>query len=82
MKVGNLEFELGKLKYEEPQPLLPLAAILGMAVGGGVLLLIIIGVLIAYKRRASKAERDYKKMQIQLDTLESNVRNECKQGEE
>lgn len=35
-------------------------------------------VLVMYRRRSTKAEREYKRIQIQMDTLESNVRLECK----
>ena len=44
------------------------------------LILTIIVILIVCRRRSTLAERQYKKMKAQLDALESNVRNECKQG--
>ena len=55
-------------------------------VGGasGALVVVVIIIIIVYatqRRRLSKREREYKKVVLQLDTLESNVRNECKQGE-
>ena len=42
--------------------------------------MLFISVLLAYKRKSNQAEREYKRIQIQMDTLESNVRSECKQG--
>ena len=79
--VGNLEYELGELEYQQPVNQGNELWIIGVALGGGILITIIIVILIIYKRKSTYAERQFKKMQIQLDTLESNVRNECKQGE-
>jgi len=76
--VGNLQFNLGKLAYKNPVN--QMIWIIGSAVGGGTLIFIIIIIIIVYKRRSADVERQNKKLQIQLDTLESNVRNECKQG--
>lgn len=82
VKIGNFERTIGKLKYTTRDGGGQSTAdwIIGVAVGGAVLMTIIIIILIIYKRKSTEAERQYKKMQIQLDTLESNVRNECKQG--
>lgn len=76
--MGNLEFSLGELQYVSEQG--NEIWIIGVAVGGGVLLTFIIIILVVYKRKSTRAERQYKKLKMQLDTLESNVRNECKQG--
>ncbi|XP_055371957.1 plexin-B isoform X2 [Condylostylus longicornis] len=35
---------------------------------------------VVYRRKSTQAEREYKRIQIQMDTLESNVRLECKQA--
>lgn len=51
-----------------------------VAVLGGVLIVFAFLVFIIVMMQRRKAASRYKKMQIQLDTLESNVRNECKQG--
>ncbi len=80
VRVGKLEFDLGELEYEKASLYFPLPAIIGIIAGGSILVLIIIVILIVCRRRSTLAERQFKKMQIQLDTLESNVRNECKQG--
>ena len=79
---STLVFELGSLKYQKKPEALPPSEywIVGVAVGGGVVITVFIIIVIVYKRKSTEAERQYKKMQIQLDTLESNVRNECKQG--
>lgn len=44
-----------------------------------VLVLFLVG-LTFFRRKSTQAEREYKRIQIQMDTLESNVRLECKQG--
>ncbi|CAH1783846.1 unnamed protein product [Owenia fusiformis] len=77
--VGNLIFKLGELEYEILLPYtFPLEAIIGICTGGGFLILVIIIICVVYMRHKNRAKRQYKKIQIQLDTLESNVRNECK----
>ncbi|GFR87280.1 plexin-A4 [Elysia marginata] len=81
VKINNLVFYVGRVQYDVPQTYsFPREAIAGICVGGGILLLIIILILIIYRRKNTKAERIYRKLQIQLDSLESNVRNECKQA--
>lgn len=60
--------------------LLTLPAIVGIGGGGGLLLLVIVGVLIAYKRKSRDADRTLKRLQLQMDNLESRVALECKEG--
>lgn len=62
--------------------MLTLPAIIGIGGGGGLLLLIIIAVLIAYKRKSRDADRTLKRLQLQMDNLESRVALECKEGRE
>ncbi|CAL1537486.1 unnamed protein product [Lymnaea stagnalis] len=81
VKINNLEFQIGRVEYDVQESFtFPTEAIAGIAAGGGFLLLIIVLILIIYRRQSTKAERIYRKLQIQLDNLESNVRNECKQA--
>ena len=80
--MGNLHFDIGELEYEEKDD--PTANdywIIIVGVGGGFLLAVIVTISIVYARKKSQADRQYKKLKMQLDTLESNVRNECKQGQ-
>ena len=37
-------------------------------------------VLIVMKHKSTQVEREYKRIQIQMDLLENNVRSECKQA--
>ncbi|KAL3853455.1 hypothetical protein ACJMK2_016991 [Sinanodonta woodiana] len=81
VKIGNLEFHVGRLEYERIATLqFPVEYIVGIAAGGGFMLLVILLILIVCRRQSHKAERNYRKMQLLLDNLESNVRNECKQA--
>ena len=74
-------YPLGVLRYERHRhfPLSP-EGIAGLA--GGALFLVIVAfvILAVYRRKSTQAERVYKLMQLQMDSLESHVRTECKQG--
>ncbi|MBN3323605.1 PLXA3 protein, partial [Atractosteus spatula] len=77
--VGGLEFSPGTLHiYSDSALTLP--AIIGIGVGGGLLLVAIIAVLIAYKRKTRDADRTLKRLQLQMDNLESRVALECKEA--
>ena len=47
---------------------------------GTILTIVSIIILAAYKNKQTEAEREYKRIQLQMDTLENNVRAECKQA--
>uniref|UniRef100_A0A8V5HIX8 Plexin-A1 n=1 Tax=Melopsittacus undulatus TaxID=13146 RepID=A0A8V5HIX8_MELUD len=80
VSAGGFEFSPGTLQIYSDS-LLTLPAIIGIGGGGGLLLLIIIIVLIAYKRKSRDADRTLKRLQLQMDNLESRVALECKEGE-
>lgn len=77
--VGGLEFWLGTLHITADRAL-TLPAMVGLAAGGGLLLLAITAVLVAYKRKTQDADRTLKRLQLQMDNLESRVALECKEG--
>uniref|UniRef100_A0A452FLW8 Plexin A3 n=1 Tax=Capra hircus TaxID=9925 RepID=A0A452FLW8_CAPHI len=52
---------------------LTLPAVVGLAIGGSLLLLAITAVLVAYKRKTQDADRTLKRLQLQMDNLESRV---------
>lgn len=79
MLVGGLEFWLGTLHITAERAL-TLPAMVGLAAGGGLLLLAITAVLVAYKRKTQDADRTLKRLQLQMDNLESRVALECKEG--
>ncbi|KAG8447287.1 hypothetical protein GDO86_014668 [Hymenochirus boettgeri] len=77
--VGGLQYSPGSLRiYADSSLTLP--AIVGIGAGGGLLLLAIIVVLIAYKRKTRDADRTLKRLQMQMDNLESRVALECKEA--
>uniref|UniRef100_A0A7N8Y9A6 Plexin-A1 n=1 Tax=Mastacembelus armatus TaxID=205130 RepID=A0A7N8Y9A6_9TELE len=80
VRVGGFEYSPGTLQIYSDS-LLTLPAIIGIGGGGGLLLLVIIVVLIAYKRKSRDADRTLKRLQLQMDNLESRVALECKEGE-
>uniref|UniRef100_A0A4W4HRZ5 Plexin-A1 n=1 Tax=Electrophorus electricus TaxID=8005 RepID=A0A4W4HRZ5_ELEEL len=79
VRVGGFEYSPGTLQIYSDS-LLTLPAIIGIGGGGGLLLLVIIVVLIAYKRKSRDADRTLKRLQLQMDNLESRVALECKEG--
>jgi hypothetical protein len=85
VSVGNLEFQLGRLEYQKfgaevPDGAAQWVIIVVAAGGGGALLTAIAIVLAVCKYKSTRAERQFTKLQMQLDVLESNIRHECKQG--
>ena len=83
MSVGNLVYVLGRLQYQRLESDRADYAdywVIGVAVTGGAMLTVIVVILVVYKRKSTRAERQFKRLQLQLDSLESNIRNECKQG--
>ncbi|KRY12572.1 Plexin-B [Trichinella patagoniensis] len=84
--VGNLQFELGKLILEDDQPLAAAnqtnMALLGGLVGGccSLAFLVIVGAAIWWRNKSTLAEKEYRRIQLQMDNLESSVRQECKEA--
>jgi plexin A len=81
--VGNLVYELGRLKYQKmdiTQSEDQWIIFSVVAACGGTLLTLIIITVAVYKRKSTLAEHQFTKLQVQLDALESNIRHECKQA--
>ncbi|XP_007533648.1 plexin-B1 isoform X1 [Erinaceus europaeus] len=79
VQMGNLRFSLGHVRYDGESPVaFPLAAQVGLGVGTSLLALGVIIIVLMYRRKSKQALRDYKKVQIQLENLESSVRDRCK----
>lgn len=68
--------------YIAPDSPLSLPAIVSIAVAGGLLIIFIVAVLIAYKRKSRESDLTLKRLQMQMDNLESRVALECKEGTE
>lgn len=81
VRVGRtLRFAVGHLKYDLLKPYAFSHAIVGVSVAVAVIVVLLVIVLVVYRRKSTQAEREYRRIQIQMDTLESNVRMECKQA--
>lgn len=80
-RVGGIEFSPGVVHITSDSPLSS-TAIIGIAVAGALLILVIVAVLIAYKRKSRESDLTLKRLQMQMDNLESRVALECKEGKE
>ncbi|MEE6502440.1 hypothetical protein FKM82_004519 [Ascaphus truei] len=79
VQIGSLNFILGKVQYDtETQLTFPLEAQIGLGVGASFVALIVLIIVLIYRRKSKQALRDYKKVQIQLENLETSVRDRCK----
>ena len=74
-----MEYSPGMV-YIAPDSPLSLPAIVSIAVAGGLLIIFIVAVLIAYKRKSRENDLTLKRLQMQMDNLESRVALECKEG--
>ncbi|KAG8193494.1 hypothetical protein JTE90_003709 [Oedothorax gibbosus] len=84
VEVGDhLSFTIGRLSYESPvgggealsRPLL-----IGVVCGACVLVVAVVLILIAYRRKSTESSRVLKNMQEQMDVLELRVASECKEA--
>ncbi|XP_001352289.2 plexin-B isoform X1 [Drosophila pseudoobscura] len=81
VKVGrNLRFVIGYLKYDLNKPYAFSHALFGIMLTVAALVVVLVTILVIFRRKSTQAEREYKRIQIQMITLESNVRSECKQA--
>uniref|UniRef100_A0A3B3R222 Plexin b1b n=1 Tax=Paramormyrops kingsleyae TaxID=1676925 RepID=A0A3B3R222_9TELE len=79
VQMGNLNFSLGRVQYDSlSQSTFPLEAQIGVGVGASIVALIVFIIVLIYRRKSKQALRDYKKVQIQLENLETSVRDRCK----
>ena len=79
-RVGGIEFSPGVVHITSDSPLSS-TAIIGIAAAGALLIFFIVVVLIAYKRKSRESDLTLKRLQMQMDNLESRVALECKEGE-
>ncbi|XP_053354190.1 plexin-B1 isoform X1 [Clarias gariepinus] len=79
VQMGNLNFSLGKVQYDTlSQSTFPLEAQIGVGAVASLVVLIVVIIVLIYRRKSKQALRDYKKVQIQLENLETSVRDRCK----
>ena len=77
--MGGIEFSPGVVHITSDSPLSS-TAIISIAAAGAMLILVIVVVLIAYKRKSRESDLTLKRLQMQMDNLESRVALECKEG--
>lgn len=83
VKIGqSLTYEIGVLSYASPNLMHGLGknALVAVIAGVIVLLLVFVGLLVAYKKKTSESNRVLKNMQEQMDILELRVAAECKEA--
>ncbi|XP_028265419.1 plexin-B1 [Parambassis ranga] len=78
--MGNLQVDLGLVQYDSDSLLspVPLAAQISLGAGAAVIILSVLVVILMYRRKSKQALRDYKKVLLQLETLEINVGDQCR----
>ncbi|XP_034534320.1 plexin-B1 [Notolabrus celidotus] len=78
--MGNLQVDLGLVQYDTDSLLspVPLAAQISLGAGAAVIILSVLVVILMYRRKSKQALRDYKKVLLQLETLEINVGDQCR----
>ncbi|KHJ88114.1 IPT/TIG domain protein [Oesophagostomum dentatum] len=76
--VGRIRSELGLIEYVDPIATLRLWVLVVTALTALCSVLVLLAFL--WKKRRAERERDYRKIQMQMEHLESNVRKECKQA--
>ncbi|KAM9325248.1 plexin-B3 [Gastrophryne carolinensis] len=77
--MGNLRFNLGQVKYDvEGQSSFPKEAKIGLGVGAALLVLVVLIIIFMYRRQSKLAMRDYKKVLVQLENLETSVGDQCR----
>lgn len=83
VRIGErLVFPIGTLSYAQPTPFANLGRHTLVMIGIAIVIVIIfiIGLLIAYKKKTSESNRVLKNMQEQMDILELRVAAECKEA--
>ncbi|XP_078110260.1 plexin-B3 isoform X1 [Sander vitreus] len=77
--MGNLKVDLGLVQYDSDSlSVVPLAAQISLGAGAAVIILSVLVVILMYRRKSKQALRDYKKVLLQLETLEINVGDQCR----
>uniref|UniRef100_A0A8C2WGD2 Plexin A2 n=1 Tax=Cyclopterus lumpus TaxID=8103 RepID=A0A8C2WGD2_CYCLU len=79
VQVGGLHISPGEVHIRSDS-LLTLPAIFSITAGGGLLLVIVVIVLLAYRRKSHENDLTLKRLQMQMDNLESRVALECKEA--
>ena len=81
----SLRYALGRIEFRpangaDSDGEIPSELIGGIGAAAAVVIFLAVVALIILKHKSSEVEREYKRIQIQMDLLENNVRSECKQA--
>uniref|UniRef100_A0A8C5P0T2 Plexin-B3 n=1 Tax=Jaculus jaculus TaxID=51337 RepID=A0A8C5P0T2_JACJA len=80
VQMGNVRLALGPVQYEaEPTiPAFPVEAQVGLGVGAAVLIAAVLLLTLMYRHKSKQALRDYQKVLVQLENLETGVGDQCR----
>ncbi|XP_012668644.1 plexin-B3 [Otolemur garnettii] len=80
VQMGHLRLDLGPVLYEaEPTlPAFPPEAQAGLAGGATVLVAAVLLLTLVYRHKSKQALRDYQKVLVQLESLETGVGDQCR----
>ncbi|XP_023561152.1 plexin-B3 isoform X1 [Octodon degus] len=80
VQMGNVRLALGPVQYEEEPvlPAFPVEAQVGLGMGAAVLIAAVLLLTLMYRHKSKQALRDYQKVLIQLENLETGVGDQCR----
>ncbi|XP_021107976.1 plexin-B3 isoform X4 [Heterocephalus glaber] len=80
VQMGNVRLALGPVQYEaEPTlPAFPVEAQVGLGMGAAVLIAAVLLLTLMYRHKSKQALRDYQKVLVQLENLETGVGDQCR----
>uniref|UniRef100_G1RSY4 Plexin B3 n=1 Tax=Nomascus leucogenys TaxID=61853 RepID=G1RSY4_NOMLE len=80
VQMGNVQLALGPVQYEAEPPLsaFPVEAQAGVGMGAAVLIATVLLLTLMYRHKSKQALRDYQKVLLQLESLETGVGDQCR----
>ncbi|KAI6050509.1 PLXNB3 [Marmota monax] len=80
VQMGNVRLALGPVQYEaEPtMSTFPVEAQVGLGMGAAVLIAAVLLLTLMYRHKSKQALRDYQKVLVQLENLETGVGDQCR----
>ncbi|XP_031199293.1 plexin-B3 [Mastomys coucha] len=80
VQMGNLRLALGPVQYEAESMMstFPVEAQVGLGMGAAVLIASVLLLTLMYRHKSKQALRDYQKVLVQLENLETGVGDQCR----
>nr|XP_021512074.1 plexin-B3 isoform X4 [Meriones unguiculatus] len=80
VQMGNVRLTLGPVQYEaEPMmSMVPVEAQVGLGLGAAMLIAAVLLLTLTYRHKSKQALRDYQKVLVQLENLETGVGDQCR----